>query len=472
MSRGAGARASSRSAAPASPARRRAARWIVAKCCSASVSVGAISAAWRPCSTARSIAYSATTVLPLPTSPISSRCIGRGSARSSSICSIARCWSPVSANGSACSQPARGQRRRLGEGDRAARGRAAAARRRRNSSCIEQQLLEGEPAAAALGVARRRAGSASPPARRRGRAGARPRARRAGRVSTTSASAARSALHEREDLRRGDALGGRVVRDRLGRAGALARRLADARLRRCVVGDAEAAAAVGLAVQQQPRARRVALDEPGLVEERRAHRAGRVEHRRPRPAGACRGGAPGARRSLRTSTATVACSPGPQRRDRARLAAVARAGARAGRRRSRSPSVRRPAAARLPGALQRRVQARRPRPAHRRARAAPRALSGSSRRTPSERLAVPARGAHRGGRRRPVWCSRRHRRRIMIAAAVVTAPPAVPARAVTRRRAATSRPTGRRGAAPARSAVEHPARARRARAAPPRRRAR
>ena len=49
----------------------------VAKCCSASVSVGAISAAWPPDSTARSIAYSATTVLPEPTSPISSRCIGR-----------------------------------------------------------------------------------------------------------------------------------------------------------------------------------------------------------------------------------------------------------------------------------------------------------------------------------------------------------------------------------------------------------
>ena len=51
--------------------------WSVAKCCSASVSVGAINAAWPPDSTARSIAYSATTVLPEPTSPISSRCIGR-----------------------------------------------------------------------------------------------------------------------------------------------------------------------------------------------------------------------------------------------------------------------------------------------------------------------------------------------------------------------------------------------------------
>ena len=48
----------------------------VRKCCSASVSVGAISAAWCPASIARSIAKRPTTVLPEPTSPISSRCIG------------------------------------------------------------------------------------------------------------------------------------------------------------------------------------------------------------------------------------------------------------------------------------------------------------------------------------------------------------------------------------------------------------
>ena len=72
----------------------------MAKCCSASVSVGAISAAWPPDSTARSIAYSATTVLPEPTSPISSRCIGRSRSSSASIVSIAFCWSPVGANGS------------------------------------------------------------------------------------------------------------------------------------------------------------------------------------------------------------------------------------------------------------------------------------------------------------------------------------------------------------------------------------
>ena len=57
----------------------------VAACCSARVSVGAISAAWWPDSTARSIAYRAQTVLPEPTSPISSRCIGRSESRSRSI---------------------------------------------------------------------------------------------------------------------------------------------------------------------------------------------------------------------------------------------------------------------------------------------------------------------------------------------------------------------------------------------------
>ena len=91
-----------------------------------------------------------------------------------------------------------------------------------------------------------------------------------------------------------------------------------------MVGDAKAAPPVGLAVQQQTRARRVALDQPGLVEERRAHRRASRRTPSPPPAGACRAGAPAARRSLRTSTATVACSPARSAGDRARLAAVAR----------------------------------------------------------------------------------------------------------------------------------------------------
>ena len=54
----------------------------VAKCCSASSSVGAMNAAWQPFSIATSAANSATMVLPLPTSPCTRRCIGCGRARS------------------------------------------------------------------------------------------------------------------------------------------------------------------------------------------------------------------------------------------------------------------------------------------------------------------------------------------------------------------------------------------------------
>ena len=110
-------------------------RWIVAKCCSASVSVGAISAAWQPCSTARSIAYRAITVLPLPTSPISSRCIGALRARSPAISSIARRWSAVSVNGS----PSRSQRSVSSGGSLSSTAPVRLrrrARRRRNSSWL------------------------------------------------------------------------------------------------------------------------------------------------------------------------------------------------------------------------------------------------------------------------------------------------------------------------------------------------
>ena len=55
---------------------RRAARRTPVACCSASTSVGAISAPWCPPCTAVSSADTATTVLPEPTSPCSSRCIG------------------------------------------------------------------------------------------------------------------------------------------------------------------------------------------------------------------------------------------------------------------------------------------------------------------------------------------------------------------------------------------------------------
>ena len=89
-------------------------RW----CCWASTSVGASSAAWPPESTTRSIARSATTVLPEPTSPWSSRCIGCPAARSARISSPTARWPAVSVNGSRASKgsssppsrPVRGRR--------------------------------------------------------------------------------------------------------------------------------------------------------------------------------------------------------------------------------------------------------------------------------------------------------------------------------------------------------------------------
>ena len=70
-------------------------------CCSASTSVGAISAPWCPPSTAASNAVTATTVLPDPTSPCNSRCIGCGAARSWEISVITRSWAAVRGKASA-----------------------------------------------------------------------------------------------------------------------------------------------------------------------------------------------------------------------------------------------------------------------------------------------------------------------------------------------------------------------------------
>ena len=146
---------------PAWPARRRAARagvepvssaavtlsppssdWIVAKCWSASVSVGAIRAACIPWSTARSIAARATTVLPEPTSPISRRCMGRDAGHVA-VDRLERALLVAGRReGEAVVQPALRQRRRAVEGGRrlggvraarggaAGRAEAAAARRR------------------------------------------------------------------------------------------------------------------------------------------------------------------------------------------------------------------------------------------------------------------------------------------------------------------------------------------------------
>ena len=60
-------------------------RTIERRCCAASTSVGASSADWPPESATASIARRATTVLPEPTSPCTSRFIGTGCSRSSAI---------------------------------------------------------------------------------------------------------------------------------------------------------------------------------------------------------------------------------------------------------------------------------------------------------------------------------------------------------------------------------------------------
>ena len=72
----------------------------VAKCWRARISVGAMNATWCPASIAWRAASSATTVLPLPTSPSSRRCIGCDARRSLTISSSARSWSAVSVKGS------------------------------------------------------------------------------------------------------------------------------------------------------------------------------------------------------------------------------------------------------------------------------------------------------------------------------------------------------------------------------------
>ena len=71
------------------------------KCCSARISVGAIKAHCQPLSMASAAASAATTVLPEPTSPCKSLCIGFDSDTSSAISCTTRCCAPVSANGNA-----------------------------------------------------------------------------------------------------------------------------------------------------------------------------------------------------------------------------------------------------------------------------------------------------------------------------------------------------------------------------------
>ncbi len=82
--------------------------WVIERwCCWARTSVGASRAACPPESTTVSIARSATTVLPEPTSPCSSRCIGCACSRSSSMARLTATWPSVRANGSRASNASR-----------------------------------------------------------------------------------------------------------------------------------------------------------------------------------------------------------------------------------------------------------------------------------------------------------------------------------------------------------------------------
>ncbi len=68
-------------------------------CWLASRVVGTSTAAWKPSWTALNTARMATSVLPKPTSPQTSRSMGRGRSMSSLTSSMARSWSTVSTNG-------------------------------------------------------------------------------------------------------------------------------------------------------------------------------------------------------------------------------------------------------------------------------------------------------------------------------------------------------------------------------------
>ena len=183
-------RAASRSSSPVSSAVRTASpgmsAWSVAKCCSASTSVGAMNTACMSCSTARRIACSATTVLPDPTSPMSSRCIGRAVGELGVEHRDRRALVAGELERQQLLAPARRQARRLVE-RRARPDRPALRAAAQQRELGEQQLVERQPAAAALEVAGMRGderGGSDRAARARAQA-------RAGSGSTASCAASR-----------------------------------------------------------------------------------------------------------------------------------------------------------------------------------------------------------------------------------------------------------------------------------------
>ena len=173
---------------------------MLAKCCSASTSVGAMNAPWCPPCTAVSSAATATTVLPAPTSPCSSRCIGIGRARSAVISAITFCWSPVSVERQPIEEPL---------DERAGRdvldalaGLLDAALAEHERELDAQQLVEHQPAPRLLRLAHR---LGLVDARRTRRCGRRSRAGRApspGSGSTNSLRAPQRLAHPAAEVLR------------------------------------------------------------------------------------------------------------------------------------------------------------------------------------------------------------------------------------------------------------------------------
>ena len=163
-------------------------------------------------------------------------------------------------------QPAGGQLARPGRARRRARPPAAA--RGAAGARSARAAARRRPAAAARPRGRRSARRRAPPG---GRGACRATRMRAGSGSSASRAAPPPLAHEREDLGRGEAVGGRV--------GGHLRRLRPHGLAGLGVElHAEAVARLVLALEQQPGARPVLALEPRLVEERRLHRPRLVGH--------------------------------------------------------------------------------------------------------------------------------------------------------------------------------------------------
>ena len=181
--------------------------------------------------------------------------------------------------GKSSPQPAPAERLPVGE-DGCAAARAACRAATQERQLRQQQLLERQAPAARLQILRQaREVHRRERARPVGQSFRKPRRCREGLDHVGERIL--GAVHERQDLGRADAVRRRVVRHGVAVACVWSQlRIGRGLGGRRVVGDAEAAATVGLAVQQQARAGRVALGQPRLVEERRPHRPGRVEHAR------------------------------------------------------------------------------------------------------------------------------------------------------------------------------------------------